>query len=137
MKKARDGGLFERFPRSYPHWFRRTLSCSLPFCSICNITFGEHSPNRPVTWGKRTNTYKKPEGLTYISSEPLMPTTEGLIYTIIQNHYCIQIARTTITYNRRTNIHKNVVQNHYYLQPEGLTPTRKKHHVYKTTIVHK
>ena len=87
--------------------------------------------------GKRTNTYKKPEGLTYISSEPLMPTTEGLIYTIIQNHYRIQIARTTITYNRRTNIHKKVVQNHYYLQPEGLTPTRKKHHMYRTTIVYK
>ena len=76
--------------------------------------------------GKRTNTYKKPEGLTYISSEPLMPTTEGLIYTIIQNHYCIQITRTTITYNRRTNIHKKVVQNHYYLQPEVLIPTRKR-----------
>ena len=78
-----------------------------------------------LQWGKRTNTYKKPEGLTYISSEPLIPTTEGLIYTIVQNHYCIQITRTTITYNRRTNIHKKVVQNHYYLQPEGLTPTRK------------
>ena len=87
--------------------------------------------------GKRTNTYKKPEGLTYISSEPLMPTTEGLIYTIIQNHYCIQIARTTITYNRRTNIHKKVVQNHYYLQQEVLIPTRKKHHMYRTTIVYK
>ena len=34
--------------------------------------------------GKRTNTYKKQEGLTYISSEGLLPTTEGVIPTKIQ-----------------------------------------------------
>ena len=48
MKEARHSGLFETFPRSYPHRFRRTFSCSLPFCFICNKTFAEHSPNMRV-----------------------------------------------------------------------------------------
>ena len=109
--------------------FKQISSC------LYDTSLKRHSV-RGIGKGKRTNTYKKPEGLTYISSEPLIPTTEGLIYTIVQNHYCIQIARTTITYNRRTNIHKKVVQNHYYLQPEGLSSTRKKHHMYRTTIVY-
>ena len=34
--------------------------------------------------GKRTNTYNKPEGLTYINSEGLLPTTEGVIPTKVQ-----------------------------------------------------
>ena len=33
--------------------------------------------------GYNTNTYKKPEPLTYIRFELLLPTTEGWGYTII------------------------------------------------------
>ena len=66
--------------------------------------------------GYNTNTYRKPEPLTYVRFEVLRPITEPLIY----------ITRTTNTnplVYRTTNVYKNIKllmyiinQNYFYLQ---------------------
>ena len=45
--------------------------------------FDNHTKGLWHPLGYNTNTYKKPEPLTYIRFELLLPTTEGWGYTII------------------------------------------------------